>query len=353
MGSLQEELHSKVAALHQLLSRCSTHSVAGWCFSHLITDQQSKTDNRLTSPDRQISFLLGVLLSSSEPESPVDFTSDNWERAKTLLNEISLAYLQLYFPQERGRKQVTDEWRRIHEVAMLTFLHYFNTGLLASVDQVKDRIAAYVAPFDDDLRSITGIGSSDAAAICQFIASRLQAQLDQLQTTSTDEYVQRQAMLDHASEEKSPDELRGMASKHPWARKASELIEGLRQLGLVNLRDIEAEFPDTADVFWKQFSVSRGEGPALMYPTEQSLFDVRPLILIDDSTAICITGNSLFFAVLTAGGRCLAQSLVKDRFMRARDKALEREVAHCARILLGKGATIWEGVYETPTMNMT
>jgi hypothetical protein len=46
---------------------------------------------------------------------------------------------------------------------MLALLHYFNTGLLASVEQMKERIAADVTPFDQELESLAGIGSNDAA----------------------------------------------------------------------------------------------------------------------------------------------------------------------------------------------
>jgi len=214
---------------------------------------------------------------------------------------------------------------------------------------MKERIAAYVAPFDDDLMPLIGIGSNDAVAICEFISERLQAQLDRLQSTATKVYSQRQSMPPRAhSEALTRDQLRQMASKEPWANNAAELIQGLQRLGLINLGDIESAFPLTARAFWQRFSVSRGEGPNLKYPTDQSLFDLRPLIRIDDRTAFCITGNSLFFAVLTGGEKALAQSAVKDRFTRARDRSLESEVARYARALLGRDATIWEAVYETP-----
>jgi len=36
---------------------------------------------------------------------------------------------------------------------MPAFLHYFNQGLLASTDQVEQRIQSYLSPFDDQLLS--------------------------------------------------------------------------------------------------------------------------------------------------------------------------------------------------------
>jgi hypothetical protein len=51
------------------------------------------------------------LLSSPEPDTPADFSSDASKRAMTLLNQISLAYKQLYFPEKEDRGKLTDDWR--------------------------------------------------------------------------------------------------------------------------------------------------------------------------------------------------------------------------------------------------
>ena len=61
------------------------------------------------------------------------------------------------------------------------FYTIFNTGLLASVEQMKDRIAAYITPFDKELEPLAGIGSNDAVKICQFVSERLQTDLDKFQ----------------------------------------------------------------------------------------------------------------------------------------------------------------------------
>src|ERR1035437_2528274 len=140
MATLKEELDAKVAELRRLVSSSSTYAVAGWCFAQLVMHQRREKDIGLGSPDRQVAFLLGIMLSSPEPDAPADLTSDAWQHAVALLNQISLAYMQLYFPEEEDCDKVTDDWRRIREVAMLAFLHYFNTGLLASVEQMKERI---------------------------------------------------------------------------------------------------------------------------------------------------------------------------------------------------------------------
>src|SRR5262249_48845015 len=84
------------------------------------------------------------------------------------------------------------------------------------------------------------------------------------------------------------------------------------------------------------------------YPTEPSVFDARPLIRIDDGTAFCVAANTLFSAVLKTAEGALLGSHLREKYLRARDKALEREVARYARTLFGQRATVWTRVYETP-----
>jgi hypothetical protein len=349
MGLLQDDLQKSVKELRDLLALHSTSSVLGWCFNHVILGQQRKPEEALESPDRQISFFLGVLLSSPEPALPLEFDRSDWDRAKALLNRVSSAYVQLYMPGDGDLKHLTPEWRRVREVAMGAFLHYFNTGLLASVEQIKDRIAAYLAPFDRKLEELIGISATAAIEICRFITDKLQGNLDRLVTSAEEENKQRHAMLHRAeTEAKSIAEFRQLAANDPWAEKARELLGGLQQLGRITLGEIETAFPSTAQGFWKQFTIERGEGPEISYPTEQSVYDFRPLIRMDRETVFCINGNSLFSAVLRIGEKCLAESDTRTKFLRTRDKSLEIEVARHARALFGPYATIWQEVYETP-----
>ncbi len=204
---------------------------------------------------------------------------------------------------------------------MAAFFHYFSSGLVASMEQVAQRIDNYVAPFDEELRSQIGIGASEAVDICRFVANRLQGNLDSLSAAALGE--------------------------KPWAEKALEVLDGLERLGLITLAELEEAFPTTAHSYWKQFTVSRGEGPEIQYPTEPSVFDTQPLIRIDGGTAFCVAANTLFSAVLKTAEETLFRGPLRDKYLQARDKALEREVARYARTLFGQHATIWKRVYET------
>ena len=347
---LEQEITSGLTELRGLLATCSTYSVAGWCFSyHIRTAHGDDSAGRLSSPAKQIPFLLAVLLSGQEPENPVDFGKDEWERAKSILDRLFSAYIMLYMPSKKELGTLAPEWHRVREVSMLAFLHYFNTGLLASAHQVVERVRRYLVPFDAELSAALGISASQALAICRWISDQLQKSLDDLQASAHAEREERLKLLEKAEKEKwSLDALKNAAREQSYIEKANKLLSGMKYLGLVALPELEAAFPEVASVFWRQFSVQRGEAPEIRYPTEQSIYEARPLIRISGTESFCPLANALFTALLLVGEQTLLQSPARDKFLRSRDKALEDETLTKIRAFLSPDATIWSEVYETP-----
>ena len=88
--------------------------------------------------------------------------------------------------------------------------------------------------------------------------------------------------------------------------------------------------------------------PGNQLPYRKSIYEVRPLIRVSDTEAFCPLINALFNAVLLVGEQTLLQNSVRDRFLRSRDKALEKEALTKIRSFLSPKASIWFEVYETP-----
>lgn len=130
--------------------------------------------------------------------------------------------------------------------------------------------------------------------------------------------------------------------------RSERLLSGMKGLGGVSLSDLESAFPGLAHTFWQQFSMQRGEAPEIRYPTDQSIYETRPLIRISDTKAFCPLVNDLFTALRLVGKKKLLKSPARDKFLRARDKALEKETLTKIRAFLSPNATIWSEVYETP-----
>ncbi|MBL8693917.1 MAG: SEC-C domain-containing protein [Planctomycetes bacterium] len=210
---------------------------------------------------------------------------------------------------------------------MPALLHYVGSDVIATADQIQARIQAYVAPFDLDLVSICGVSATDSLRVCRWISDNLQAaiDLDQILTASTHDY--------------SIDSAR--PNDRPENRAARNCV--------VYLKDIRAAFPKIADAYWSAYTIARGAGPPLSFPTESTVFDEKPLILRDSTSAWCPSANALFWSLLSACERRLIESNIKTRFLRHRDQTLEREAFDLFRRFFKEKARIYSGLFETPT----
>jgi hypothetical protein len=169
-----KQLLSDVEELRRLLADYSTETIVGACTAYWL--KRGATDEvfqDLVSPAKQWSFLLGLMLTSPAPCEPKKFAERTFAHAQELLNHIFSAYAWAYFA-EPG-EVVTKEWVRVREVAMPAFLQYFNQGLLATTDQVEQRIQRYLSPFDAQLLAELGLSASRTVEICRWITAKLQA----------------------------------------------------------------------------------------------------------------------------------------------------------------------------------
>ena len=183
--TLEQEITAGLSELRGLLANCSTYSMQGGaCAPHAYITRHSLGRTFDFSGQAGFPFLLGVLLSGPEPTHPGDFGKAEWERAKSILERLFHAYMLLYMPTKEQVGALAPGVASSAEVSMLAFLHYFNTGLLASAHQIVDRIKIYLVPFDAELSGTIGISASQALAICQWIADRLQKSLDDLQDSA-------------------------------------------------------------------------------------------------------------------------------------------------------------------------
>jgi hypothetical protein len=89
----------------------------------------------LSSPLRQLYYLSGLNVSSDPINgNDIQHTPEKWNKIVVLLNEIEAEYQKLFFPDKP--EDVTEEWKRVRQVAMPSFLSYFNQGPLNFEEQV-------------------------------------------------------------------------------------------------------------------------------------------------------------------------------------------------------------------------
>lgn len=343
-----DEIVHAVEQLLRLIKPCSTETVVGWCYSfQLKRATEQTTDTALWSPAKQISFLIGLLLSTPPPDTPKNLDEKGWSEAIKILNKAFSEYQVLFWPSPEELGSLSDEWHRTRDVAMPTFLHYFNTGLLATIEQVRQRTLTYLAPFDKLLSREIGISASGSINVADYIKRKQAEILDNLVAVAEDEKEQRLTFLSQAKEENWPlEKMREKVQASEYPEVARNYFDLINQLSHVRFEDIIQQFPRTGEAFWELFTVARGT-VSIMYPTDRSIFEERPLILLNEQECMCPSINALYNAILLVNEEFLQSSNIRDNYLNHRDKELEQEIKSALDQFYGTEADYYANVYET------
>lgn len=115
---------------------------------------------KLSSPMRQLYYLAGLNISS-DPTNGYDvmYNPEKWNQIVVLLNEIEEEYQKLFFSDKP--EDVTKEWERVTQVAMPSFLSYFNQGPLNYEEQVINWIRDIFTSLDNTIESTTDLKTDD------------------------------------------------------------------------------------------------------------------------------------------------------------------------------------------------
>ncbi|GET28194.1 hypothetical protein [Prolixibacter sp. SD074] len=115
---------------------------------------------KLSSPMRQLYFLGGLLISSDDTHGKdIQYTPEKWNKIVELLNEIEREYDKLFFP--KPDEEIDDEWKKIRQVAMPSFLSYFNQGPLNYEEQTINWVNDLYSQIDETIVAETGVKTSD------------------------------------------------------------------------------------------------------------------------------------------------------------------------------------------------
>jgi hypothetical protein len=114
----------------------------------------------LSSPLRQLYFLGGLLISSDNANGKdTQYTRKKWDKIVQLLNEIEREYDKLFFP--KPDEEIDEEWKKIRQVAMPSFLSYFNQGPLNFEEQTISWVNEFYSHLDATIEATTGVKTID------------------------------------------------------------------------------------------------------------------------------------------------------------------------------------------------
>lgn len=306
--AMLDSISTSIRRILDVISDCTTESVVEWCAL-----QKGNPTPELQSPAKQIAFLLGLLLTTEEPSGARVFGHEDWKRATRYLRKLFGVYTERYSPdREDFVPKPTGEFKN-REIATLAFTDYFQKTLLVADEQVAELIRTYLTPFDKQLTIEMGISVSEALHIAEGIVAKFESE--------------GQSAL------RSGDSRTSGASLSFYRVCRHELV---------------AHYGTIGERFWELFTVGRGEGMSLKYPTDRSIVEDRPFIRISDDTAIGCTLKEMLIPLFSTGERHLLRGAKRKTYRKFRSTTLERYAAAYFKQMLGESAQVHQNLFESP-----
>ena len=353
---MEEKLHTKlikkIEELKDLVTGFSTSALLNTVAMELRKQSFPDQENsRLVSPAKQCFYLMGIMQQAEEPSAPQTLDEKSTSKLITSLNEIFQLYALIFWPSEEEKDDLSEEWHRCREVAMPVFLHYFNTSLMASVEQVINRINEGLLRFDQEITNHIGLSISSCLDICNVIAQLQQNKLDQLYLDTEKERELRLGLLDAAAAEGwSEQRLKEETTKSEYSSFIPKFLEQMNNLFSFKTDELDHS-QEEIEKFLTCFSLKRGAGIEFTYITEKNPAESRPIIESSDSHYFCPSINTLFTSLLNQLETIVLNSEKRDKFLHHRDMLLENNGESLFLDLLNEEAIAHSGLYETADLH--
>lgn len=334
---MRSDMDSLVGLVREMPLR---ETIMSWATHHLRTARQKEVE-RLTSPGRQIAFLIAILVGTPEPDTPAKVDETRVQEVQRLLNRVFSAYSKMFFV---GLEEESEAWNEAAKIAMPALLHFFNQGSLATAHQVRDLVADQFAPFDDVLAQEFGISASDALTVIQAIEDLL----DESEASAREEHERASAARNQLLDENNGDlaELRQRAKDSGAKESVQRLMSAIDEMLVIRLAELNSRVGKIGDHFWQCFAVRREQFSPPRYINDLLETDARSLFHVADGEALALNLNLLYTAAVAAFERCLLKSSARERFLKRRDQLLEDRVENSVRGFFPADAIIARSVAE-------
>lgn len=294
--------------------------------SFIRFDSPVKSLQGLSSPQRQLLYLAALNVTSdirgTEPLKP-QYSDEDFEHIKSLLNEIETGYEQFFYPKPDD--VVNEDWKMRRMVAMPTFLSYFNQGLLNYEEQIIERVEEYFNPFDKEISSHFGISVKDFIDIYNYI--------DQIPNNFLEEKINSKE-----GQQSWKEFCEEMQAKNipPWEwqphlpQHYQNLFEWMHDKGKMQRYSkqslIEQFGEKKTNAFLSIFTCKRQE-TSFLYYTEANPLHSKPIFNINDEEFQLISTHQIIQAVYNVLFHfCISQTELKEKFYAVRGKKLEDKI---------------------------
>lgn len=157
-----DELEKLSTELKQFLTKYDKRIILGHFSQLMETSSWEIVQDEiglLSSPMRQLYYLAGLLVTTAECGKEVNCSKEDWTYIVEHLNAIEAEYFKIFLPAEDT--DITDDWKKKREVAMPSFLSYFNQGPLNFEEQSISWISDLYQKMDTVIEAEIGLKTKE------------------------------------------------------------------------------------------------------------------------------------------------------------------------------------------------
>ncbi|MCC6685437.1 MAG: hypothetical protein IT205_00450 [Fimbriimonadaceae bacterium] len=299
----------------------------------------------LTSPLKQTTYLLGMLLNSPEPRIGRDLGKSEMQQLFNRVEEIFDYYVAQFFQEIDGAEPERLAKLAKTQIGMAVILDYINTPRISGThEQVMKKLDLQFSPFDEYLENSIGLSATEIRSFISVIGNQLQSKVDELQLlVEAKKNLQAQMKKLGTSPTSDSEAL----------TKQLEVIEQHYGASVFSWNHISksallAHFDQSKiDSFWSFFTCVRGRTLHLVHPDDTNILFTKPLVQLDDDVAAAAVFNQLAHAAVAALDDQMRTSPVSAKYFKNRDRTLESEAATIIASIL-PDAQIYQSLYDSP-----
>lgn len=301
---------------------------------------------KLSSPLRQLYFVAGLTVSTDPAKGQnIQYTNEEWATIVTLLNEIEFEYDKLFFP--KPDEEIDEQWKKVREVAMPSFLGYFNLGPLNYEEQTINWVRDLFTQLDKVIEGVTGFKTEDFIQFYEsvdvYVQNNFKAFSNKHAALRAD--WKKYARLEVGVVEGTPEVIATLMKE----REALHIF--MADSGIINRflpEDIANEklSVDQVNAILKYLSCSRAESDFLYYTSTKPgnpLYD-KPIVDIGNGMYQVFEVKQVIHAIENfLEDICLAHA--QDKYVKKKGTLLEKNVLDLFIKFLGKNARHFKGYY--------
>lgn len=359
-----QKIHSKVPSNYksmglkeksqELKTIVSSYDAKWWLgdlafVMHSGKDRAQDQLENLSSPMRQLYYLAGLNISTDD-STGVDFLyrPEKWEQIVTLLNQIEAEYVSSLTVQSEDID--FNEWKKVRDVAIPSFLSYFNVGPLNFEEQILNWVADLYPNFDEYLLNSYNLTTKDFTTFYENLDKLVN---DNFQGHSMNEDLLRENWSDYTTiesgvDENMPEILKKSIPKHFEVMSKFMIDKGMKDRFYPSELVSEDLTIEKVNAILNILSIARHEREFLYYT------ETNPGNPILDNPILNI-GNGMYQVfevkrVIHAISSFLEKDITsdnkkKDRYVKLKGALLENNILELFKKLFGKDAKIFQSYY--------